>query len=735
MSNQAQDPRILIESMPDGDTKTLGNILLAMNINMDNGFASLRNEIAQTAKQTEQQILEVKTELEAEMTNRSCNEFWSRHDEYEAAKQILFFDEPKSTGSAERDMKVLRTVAKKRIDELIGEYADDVGYKDFWMEFVVRYHQKSRPSRSSSKSGVEYDTIKVFFVSKDDVEKIASAGRRNKIDGWRINQTITESKMFKLAKTAVDRMNADETHNAIYKVKNYRPVFKEYKKNVPDSRRKYEQPPSNFMPDPLCWMPSQRKDTHVGIRASIPDASNNFHPGQAAPSRPRFVHHFPSSGITASNFNNPGQVRQPFPGGNLRIVGSSGHGGYVHQMTAAEMAAGAPGLNGSVIYLSSQPEQIPQAPTYYTHPGTNPQSSNYTAPTAPPSHVPGPSGTNSRPKPFQYSNYTTNSNNTNTKISASNSIPDQNIPPNPQPSADHSQHFPPNCKIGKENDLFLNLNITRRISKKIKLLRRHRKTRKKRKKQNDEIDTNIPVFSFADSDEQLETETETETSKADNDNDNRKRKQRTYYKDSSTEKQPSKKSSLLLTTTDDGESGSDDAPDDDGDGDDEYEEKLIQLIREHAKYDSNKRRWQFIGFDEESSDYAPLVQREILNKIDELAKLKDTTSEYNLKRNKNLAIQITNDVKLLAYLERGQSVSIQTTTVDILPDLTKTVVNDIKQRYKVDGVEQLTKSLSKIFLKQKNPPTFDMFLSRPSVKMANLYGTKPSTTKMKKKTK
>ena len=704
MSNEHQDPQALIDAMPNGDTKTLGNLMMSMKLTIETGIQTVRNEIAQSARQNELQILEVKNEIEAELTNRSCNDFWSRHDEYEVRKQMLFFDEPKSTGSADRDMEVLRKVAKTRIDELMGKFKDDIGFKDFWMEFVVRYHQVGRPARRANKSG-EFDTIKVFFTNSQIVDDLASAGRRNKIDGWRVNQTITESKMFKLAKTTVDKLNQDTSHNANYKVKNYRPVFKEYKPGVPDHRKKYEQAPTNFMPDPLCFMPSQRKATHVGIRASIPDVSNNFHPGQIPQATPRFSGQF--SNPTTSNM-----VRHQFahpPPGSIRVTGSSGHGGYVGQMNAAEMQMHR-NMDGSVMYINSQPPQPPpqqvpqqvpqqqqqfsQPQPFYNQPGLhNPTTSAMATSMMASTSAAGPS--------YQYSNYSINKDTPITN-SSPNELSLQNL------------KLPPNCSLNERNELIINFKVSRKISKKIRRLRNFGKRKKRRKKKSYSKTNMGDVFYFADSeDEQTmpeETETENENTNNDVNPPVRKRKDRALL-DSSAEKQPAKKASIMSSSEDD-HSGSDD-----GDTD-EFEDNLIQFFREHAKYDSNKRQWKVIGIDEDSSVYAPQVQQEIFNKIDELAKIKDVTTEYSARRNKNLSAQITSDVKLLAFLERGQYI-VKNTTEIVLPEMTESVVNEITRRYqKLHGVDELKVKLHDIFTMKKNPPHFEMIISKKSVKIA-----------------
>ena len=703
MSNQPQDPQALIDAMPNGDTKTLGNLMMSMKLTIETGIQTVRNEIAQSSRQNELQILEVKNEIEAELTNRSCNDFWSRHDEYEVRKQMLFFDEPKSTGSADRDMEVLRKVAKKRIDELMGKFKDDIGFKDFWMEFVVRYHQVGRPARRANKSG-EFDTIKVFFTNAQIVDDLASAGRRNKIDGWRVNQTITESKMFKLAKTTVDKLNQDTSHNANYKVKNYRPVFKEYKLGVPDHRKKYEQPPTNFMPDPLYYMPSQRKATHVGIRASIPDVSNNFHPGQIPQGAPRFSGQF--SNPTNSNVVR-NQLAHPTPG-------TSSHGGYVGQMNAAEMQMHR-NMDGSVIYVNSQPtqQQVPQQVQQQQHQQFSQQPFyNQTGLQGPATSAVATSmmaSTSAAGPSYQYSNYSINKH-TPVTNSSPNELSLQNL------------KLPPNCSLNERNELIINFKVSRKISKKIRRLRNFGKRKKRRKKKSYSTTNMGDVFYFADSEDEMtmpeETETENENTNSDVNPLVRKRKDRALL-DSSTEKQPSKKASIMSSSEDD-QSGSDD----DGDTD-EFEDNLIQFFREHAKFDSNKRQWKIIGIDEDSSVYAPQVQQEILNKIDELSKIKDATTEYSARRNKNLSAQITSDVKLLAFLERGQYIAKNTTEI-VLPELTESVVNELTRRYQtLHGVDELKVKLYDIFSMKKNPPHFEMIISKKSVKTAKgLHPTK-----------
>ena len=723
-----------IDAMNEGDTKILGQALINLQIGMSDSFTVIRNELARSSQQTEAKIAEVKSELEAELTNRSCNDFWSRHEEVQVAKQMIFLDEPKSTGTTDRDIEKLKLVAKKRIDELIGDYHEDVGFSMFWIEFVVRYHQNHRPARRASNTGREYDTIKVFFVNSYHVDMIAAAARKNKIDGWRIGQTITQSKMYKLAKTTVEKLNADTNHNAMYKVRNYKPVFKSYKQGVPDHLRKFEQPPTTFWPDPLCFMPSQRKANHVGIRASIPHAPNTYHPGNQTAMNPTFTSRFalqmanqtlnqPSgSSARPTNTYQPKQTsvrpRSSHPQQQQRsqatpLPGSSSHGGYADQLTAHEMQAmGAYNTNftnnpnpngvGASSFIPNQPSQPqmvpqPQRPQFYAQPTSGSQ---------------------------QYSNY----NNSESLVEISNS----------QDSLLESSII----QRGANDNVVLKFPVSkgflqnglipdgRLVGNKLK------KAKKKKKKKDPTPDPNINntkvSFVIPDTDDQTEdepTETETETE----DKINKKKRHRTLCSGSSSSaEKPQEKKTIFDSTHDsDLETLETESSEDETEINDEYQTKLIQLITEHAKYDSNKRQWKLLDLDEHDRIFAPVIQKEVMIKIDELISLKNKTTDYSNKRRRNLTIQITSDVKLLAFLEIGSAYD-NPENLQVLPKLTGEILKELTDNYEVKGLDEIIQNINDIFLCKVFPPNNYMILSTKHVKLANDYvGAQPKKSKSK----
>ena len=725
MDHQLEELKYNVDSMKDGDTKILGQALVNLQIGLTDSFAAIRNDLVESSRTTESKIAEVKHDLEAEMTSRSCNDFWSRHDEVQVAKQMIFLDEPKTTGTTDRDLEKLKNVAKARIEELIGDYKDEVGFSNFWIEFVVRYHQKSRPARRASNAGREYDTIKVFFVNQYHVDMIAAAGRKNKIDGWRIGQTITQSKMYKLAKTTVDKLNADTSHNAMYKVRNYKPVFKGYKQGVPEHLRKFEQAPTNFWPDPLCFMPSQRKDTHVGIRASIPDAPNTYHPGNQRPKDPTYSSQFAlqMAGQNASRNVRSSTTPQPRTSAvrpratlppqyrfqSIPPTGASIHGGHVDQLTAHEAQA-----------LGVYNPRINHNPTS-TGAGAdsfNPSQPSQPSPTPQPFYVPAASGSTTQ----QYSNYRDND-----VIEITNS----------QDSFLESSII----QRGENDNVVLKFPISKKLLESgkvpgldlVQFENGKKRGKKKKKKQTTSAidESNKDTLNIPDTDEQSEdeaTENDTETEGKIN----KKKRTRTLCSGSgsSAEKPSGKKGAFDSTIGSDMEDLETESSGDENDDNDEYQTKLIQLISEHAKYDSNKRQWKLLNFDENDREYAPIVKEEILFKIEELVTLKEKVTDYSKKRRKNLTIQIVSDVKLLSFLEVGSTYDTPQNT-KVLPKLAGAILQKLMDNYEVKGLEKTVEDINEIFLGKKNPPHNYMVLSTKHVKLAGHYGngTKPKTAK------
>ena len=276
VNEQAFDQaRATIERLEEGSAmKAIGQLVIALKLGQDNigsRISNMETKINTVKAETVQHVQTVKQDLEAEIDNRTLNDFWSRQEEYNVRSQITFVDEPKNTNNGKKGAESnVKDVAIKRIKELIGDRNAEVGFQDSWVQHAVRYKQTFRSSRKTA-SGSEFDCVKVFLISDHAASSIMNMGRIRGEDGFRPGQTLIQSKMYKMSKQVVDQFNHDPNHHGSWKVRNYRPTFVGYKQGVDDSQKRYQRPPSNFVPDPYYFLESLRKGPTSRIRASVPN--------------------------------------------------------------------------------------------------------------------------------------------------------------------------------------------------------------------------------------------------------------------------------------------------------------------------------------------------------------------------------------------------------------------------------------------------------------------------------
>ena len=267
-----------VESVAD-----LGKLFAQMIKDNSQNHSELKTLIETSAKESkadsDKKIQNLRNDMIAEMNHRNLNMWWNFQQEKDVEKCIYFYDEPKNTTPDGRGRKDHTQQGLNRVYELIGgnskENLESSGFKECWIEYVTRFAQNGNASRRSNYgSKAKFDTIRVIFVHAAYANLLASIGRKNNIDGFRIGQTITQQKMYKHSKMVCTKLNDDPHYNAKHKVRNYMPVFAGYKDDVEDDDKKYQKPPTSLVYDPLFFLPNDRKAGHTPpVKASIPRTS------------------------------------------------------------------------------------------------------------------------------------------------------------------------------------------------------------------------------------------------------------------------------------------------------------------------------------------------------------------------------------------------------------------------------------------------------------------------------
>ena len=644
-----------INAMDDGDAmKAIGQIMIGLKIGQDNignRITSVETNINNVRNEASQQVQAVKHDLEAEINNRTLNDFWSRQEEANVRCQITFVDEPRKSSNGERGEKSNnKAVATERIKELIGTRDSEVGFQDSWVQHVVRYKQTFRSTRKSA-SGSEFDCLKVFLVSEHAAGLISNMGRLNGIDGFRSGQTLIQSKMFKLSKQVVEQLNHDPHHNGVWKVRNYRPTFVSYKPGVESDQKHYQRPPSDFVPDPYYFLESLRKGPARRIRASIPHYTPP--PTTEASSRPLTATSSAASYVAPSPSNSQ-HVTMPPPLQShvqatmqgvqipppMNLTTSTGYStvqnGGIVQLNAAELAA--------VNAMRSQPQQQVQ-PAPGTHAGAfvHPQYSNYSHPKTP------------------SSNFSPNSSSF--------------IPPTPEISIHHRPNFNrsviPISPSIVSGPLAMNDTSSGHPSKESS----HKENPQKRKHTPGSSGKKASKGRKLEDDETNDDDTETESVLSDED----------------------------PTST--------------------QSDASVQLFQERAKYNKVKKRMSLVGLGEaDATEHLPAIQHEIMNKISHAEKLHGAEKPRQIQRNVKLCEEITEDVPILPFLERGlRDYSPET----VLPPLTMQVINKIEE-LQAEGVMNLIVNLRsnciEVFQGRQAPKRFNMYISTTNQKLAREYG-------------
>ena len=705
-SFQAAQERV---SSGNGDIKSLGDMIMGLKITMDQGLNRIHNveQQLQTIKnETSATVAASKNELVAEIDNRTLNDFWSRQEEYNVRQQISFIDEPRETNNGKTGAESNnKTIAKKRIDELIGGFKEQVNFEDIWIVHVIRFKQPGNNSSRRGVTGNEFDTLKVFFISDHVVGLIANCGRINKIDGFRVGQTITQSKMFRISKQVVESMNNNPNYNAKWKVRNYRPTFDGFKQGVEGEQRRYQRPPANFIPDPMYFLNAYRKPQQAQIRSSVPVFTNsNFNPQQQQPA-----------------VTQPSQ--QQFMNGAPHIPLNSG------QIPQQHVPQHQQPLDGSVVVINGYPSQFTGQPqnTNFTNP---PVFNNI--PSAPGNQfmAPPPQHPSAPPPQHPGGNQAFNQVAPPTTMSSSTPFTNlSNIPPTHMTAGEYGaainrqQHSGSMFQYSNDNINFspsLTQSPTPTI---IPPTPPTPNTKKKKKFNNKHIS-----FSIAGQDKEVSPKTKSPTSQNKTNNDNKRPRT-----PGSSEKKAAKISkndggdeNLEDTETENENEGDLESTGDRNDLTSVENFEHISLMMNHAKWNTSLKRMTLVGLEsDEAKDYMKPVQIEIMNKIDEKVKLHGSKKTKNKARSIKLNIELEKDVQILPFLERGTLSPIASSG---LPPLTNLVMSTIRGHHAKGmllDLKDTSYDLREIFLGNQEPKEFKMYVSRRSQGVAREYGKCP----------
>ena len=412
VNEQAFDQaRATIERLEEGSAmKAIGQLVVALKLGQDNigsRISNVETKINTVKAETVKHVETVRQDLAAEIDNRTLNDFWSRQEEYNVRSQITFVDEPKSSNNGKKGAESnVKEVAIKRIKELIGDRNAEVGFQDSWVQHAVRYKQTFRSSRRSA-SGSEFDCVKVFLVSDHAASLIMNMGRIRGEDGFRSGQTLIQSKMYKMSKQVVDQFNHDPNHHGSWKVRNYRPTFVGYKQGVDDSQKRYQRPPSNFVPDPYYFLESLRKGPTTRIRASVPNQQPSQQYGQSQGFQPQ--QHVPQVPQPGAPIHPPQPQYSQFPNASTQPPPSQPPPTSMQQMPPPQNYAPAGPPTGGTVHLNAHEYEA-----WLRYKGQT--------------HVPGPHGGAFMQSQPQYSNYETSATPKSTPSLNNSSF----IPPTPE---------------------------------------------------------------------------------------------------------------------------------------------------------------------------------------------------------------------------------------------------------------------------------------------------------------
>lgn len=675
-----------IAELEDGNImKTFGQILLDVKKGQDSigtRLTGVENSMSRLQIETQQNIQTAKTEIESEIDNRTLNDFWSRQEEYDARCQITFVDEPRDTSNGKRGNESNnKEIAIKRVREMVGdqEQQEAIGYKESWVTHVVRYKQTFRTTRKDAR-GSDFDCIKVFFVSDHAANSVVNAGRKRRIDGFRQGQTIVQSKMFKMSKQVTEEMNNNPQHNGVWKVRNYRPTFVGYKEGVTGDQRKYMRPPSNFVPDPYYFMNGLRKGPNAQIKARLPimpetqNASTSFAPSSTSAS---FAPTMASNALAPmTTFVQTSTTNGVPQGQHLYQVQHlpQQQGPFLSQPIVTQQVAPQPGVHQPVVH---QPGMIPPGTMTAAEMAAQ-QHNNRIIQGA---HS-GAFFTGSN----QYSNYN-NTITSRTFVNSSFLSPAPSlIPPTPDPVRPKKGEFNRSvipfqstlAGISDSNPNNKDSDKSKEDATKSKTKRNrtpgssNKKISKRGKKDgedyslNDETDSDMPEMSAQEEESEGELDTESQE--------------------------------LAV-------------------------QAATQLFQDHARYNSVKKRMTLLQLGEGSATHhAEAIRGEIMNKIEESAKIHGSTKPRQLQRNIRLGEEITDDTAILTFLEKGH----RTISPDsVLPPLTMEVLNKItllQAEDKLTHVQSLKEKCVEVYNERMNPPRYQMFVSTFNQSLARAYG-------------
>ena len=661
-----------INSMTDGDAmKAIGQLVVGLKLGQDNignRITNVETNLNMVRTETTQQVQAVKHDLEAEINNRTLNDFWSRQEEANVRCQITFVDEPRSTSNGKKGAESNnKTIAITRIKELIGTRNAEVGYQESWIQHVVRYKQTFRTSRKDVQ-GSEFDCLKVFLISEHAAASITNMGRLNGIDGFRSGQTLIQSKMFKLSKQVVEQLNHDPHHNGVWKVRNYKPTFVSYKPGVESDQKHYQRPPSDFVPDPYYFLESLRKGPAKRIRASIP---NYVPPTSEAATRSSMssASYMAAPPSTSLLMPPPQHVQVPMPPpqhGQVPMQGAqnASHGAQIPPPPNLASNTGyATVQNGGILQVNAAEAAMinamrnnqQQAPPAGAHAGAfvHPQYSNY-----------------STQNPICYQSPMNSSFIPPTPDSVLPERPSFNrsvIPISPSiisgPATSTSESSKQTSKSSSQNDYSKKRQHTPGSSGK--------KTSKHGRLDDEETN-----------DEDTEPETETESVMNDEDED-----------------------------------------DDDTSISASQSDAAAQLFQERAKYNKVKKRMSLVGLGEpEATAHLDAIQREIFNKIHAAEKLHGAEKPRQVQRHAKLCEEISDDIPIVPFLERGiRDYSPET----VLPPLTLQLVNkiiDLQSKGLLLLITNLKPRCEEIFNGRQAPNRYSMYISTINQRLAREYG-------------